>query len=288
MKPMLIIPPAASRWPALEALLAHKGEPWMRDIRKRFAEGVEGAEDAFALVAPGGQIVANATISKHGPVGVLGHCYTHPDHRRRGYARQVVETATSWFAMTGGRWLFLGTTAEYDESFYQKFGFAPLRQAVWQPYDRLTMWCTQEPAAEDPIGAVQGAVTVRDISRADWAAMVALLQFRKGPDPRVPLDESAVTAEVFTLDLIDHLERGACHLKGAFRGEMLVGFASVATDRSGDGTYALLVPHVGVPHVLREAVVNYARGQGYTQVDFPMEQLGQAVASGLVRPSAAE
>ena len=288
MKPVLVIPPAPSRWPALEALLGHVGSPWIDDLKRRFAEGVAGSEDAFGLIAPGGQILANAAISKRGPVGVVGHCYTHPDHRRRGYARQVVETVTAWFEMTGGQWLFLATTTEYDEGFYRKFGFTPLRQAVWRPHDRVTLWWRKTGAADDPLAAASGAAIVRDLTRADWATMIALLQFRSGPDPRVPLDESAVTAEVFTLDLIDHLERGACQLKGAFSGDILVGFASVATDRRGDRTYALLVPHDGTPPELRDAAISTARAQGYQHVDFPMEQLGQVVANGLERPGAAE
>jgi GNAT superfamily N-acetyltransferase len=271
---MLIIPPAPARWPALEDLLGHKGPPWITDIRRRMVPGVPGAQDAYAVVPAAGRFLAGVCINKYGDVGVLGHCYTRPDHRRRGLATKVVQTVLSWFDMTGGKWLFLGTTAELDESFYRKFGFAPLRRALWHPYDRLTMWRTAPGAGDDPLAEAAGELTVRDLTRAEWPAMVTLLQYRPGPDPRVPLDESAVNAEVFTLDLIDHQERDACGLIGAFRGPQLVGLATIATERSGERTYGMLIPHTGAPAELRQAVLDFARSKGYTQVDFPMEGLG--------------
>jgi len=275
MKPILIIPPAPARWPAIQELLRHKGEPWLTDLERRFVTGVPGAQDAYAVLPAGGPLLASACINKCGDVGVLGHCFTRPEHRRRGYARQLVETLLSWFDMTGGKWLFLGTTTELDEGLYRKFGFAPLRRAAWAPYDRLTMCRIGAGVTGDPFITAADGVTVRELTRAAWPAMVTLLQYRPGPDPRVPLEESAVIAEAFTLDLIAHQERGACSLQGAFRGPRLVGLATVATDREGARTYAMLIPHADAPPELRAAVTELARGRGYTQVDFPMEGLGE-------------
>jgi GNAT superfamily N-acetyltransferase len=273
MKPLLIIPPAPARWPPLEDLLRHKGQPWLRDIEQRLLRGVPGAQDAYGVIQAGGQFLASACINKYGDVGVLGHCFTRPEHRREGYARQLVEAVVSWFDMTGGQWLFLGTTAELDEGFYRKFGFLPLRRVAWTPYDHLTMWRPGRGASGDPFVDLTGEITVRDLTRAEWPAMVALLQYCPGPDPRVPLDESAVTADAFTLDLADHLERGACALKGAFRGPRLIGLATVAADRSGEQTYGMLMPHTGTPPELLAAAIEFAHSKGYTHVDFPMEGL---------------
>jgi hypothetical protein len=132
-----------------------------------------------------------------------------------------------------------------------------------------------------------GDTVVRDVTRADWPAMVTLLQYSPGPDPRVPLDESAVTAEVFTLDLIDHTERGACALKGAFRGARLVGLATVAIDRSGERTYGMLIPHSAPPPELRAAVLEFAQSKGYAHVDFPMEALRAAEPAAAATTAAA-
>ena len=273
IKPLMIMAPAPGRWPALQDLVGHKGRPWLADIERRVLHGVLGSLDVYAVIPSGGQFLANACIDKFGDVGVLGHVFTRPEHRRRGYARQVMETVLGWFDMTGGQWLFLGTTAELDASLYAKFGFTPLRRVVWAPHDRLTMVRPGQRAQGDPLADVRGDVVVREVNRAHWPAMVTLLQYRAGPDPRVPLEETAVTAEVFTLDLIDHQERGACRLFGAFRGQRLVALGTVASDRPGERTYAVLVPHSGAPAELREALVRWAQTKGYGHVDFPMEGL---------------
>lgn len=276
MKPLLIIPPAPARWPALEALLAHKGQPWLADMEARLVRGVPGAQDAFAAIPSGGQFLASACIIKSGALGILGHVFTRPEHRRRGHARNVLQAVLSWFDMIGGRWLYLAATAELDEALYRKFGFEPLHRAAWTPYDRLTMLRTRPGTRPDPLAGVSGPVQVRDLTRADWPAMVALLQVRPGPDPRVPLAESAVTAEVFALDLLEHVERGASALRGAWQGGYLVAMATVALNQPGDRTYAMLVPHDAPPPELRSNIVELAQQRGYRQVDFPMQTLAAA------------
>lgn len=271
MKPLLIVPPAPRRWAALQDLLGHQAQPWLRNIELRLTQGVPRAQDAYAVAPENGRIIAVAGINKCGDLGVLGQVYTRPEHRRRGWARKLTETVLSWFDMTGGKWLHLATTGELDEGLYRKFGFVPLRRAVWAPYDRITMLRARPNANADPLAGVGGAVTVRDLTRADWPEMFTLLQYRNGPDPRVPLDESAVSAEVFTLDLIDHLEKRKCGLLGAYQGRRLVGLAAVAADRPPGRTYAMLVPHSGAAAALRGAAEAFAGTQGYEGVDFPME-----------------
>lgn len=273
MKPLLIIPPAPARWPALEELLRHKGPPLLPDLEQRLVHGVPGAQDAFAVFASGAQVLASAGINKCGDVGIVGHCYTRPEHRRRGLAGQLIEALLSWFDMTGGKWLFLGATAELQEVIYRKFGFVLLRRVAWKPYDHLMLVRAAPGAPDDPLVAAAGDVTVHEVGRAQWPAMVALLQYRRGADPRVALHESAVTAEVFTLDLIEHQERGACCLLGAFQGARLVGLASVATDSPGERTYAMFMPHTDPPAALRTAVSGFALSKGYAHVDYPMEGL---------------
>lgn len=274
VKPLLIIPPAPARWSALEDLYRHKGPPWITDIRQRVAQGVAGARDAFAVVARDGHYVAGASISKSGELGILGHCYTRPEERHCGHARALLETLLAWFDMTGGRALYLGTTSDLEVGLYGKLGFVALRRLAWSPHERLTMVRTR--GAEVRYTATTGEVSIRPLTRADWPAMVVLLQYRAGPDPRVALDESAVAAEAFTLDLIDHQERGAGQLLGAFKGPQLVGFGSVASDRTGPHTYGMLVPHDAPEAALRAALIESATGRGYAHVDFPLESLGRS------------
>lgn len=276
MKPLLIVPPAPARWPALAALLAQTHRPWIDNIEQRLTRGVANAEDAYAVIQDGGQFLACAAINKRGSYGVLGHVFTRPDQRGRGHARQLTETVLSWFEMTGGRWLFLGTTAEMDESLYQKFGFAPVQRTSWAPFDRVSMLRLSPGATPTPLADAAGTIQIRPLARADWPLMVGLLQFRPGPDPRVPLSESAVSAEVFTLDLLDHLERDACVLLGAFQGEHLIAMATLAIDAPPPRTFGIVVPHDNPPAELRQALQTAAQARGYTQVNFPMETLAAA------------
>ncbi len=279
-KPLLIMPPAPARWAALDALWTPTGARWLADAKRRIVEGVPGAQDACAIVHAGGQCVAAGLLSKQGEVGVVGRIYTQPGQRRRGYARGVTETLLAWFEMTGGKWLHLSATSEQDEALFAKFGFALLHRAVWAPHDRLVMVRRSGGVQGHPLDGARGPVTVRALSRADWPRMVTLLMYREGPDPRVPLAESAVTAEVFAHDLLEHVDKEMCVLFGAFQGERLVGLATVALDQHGPRTYGMVLPHTGAPAELRETVQKLAVERGYEQLVFPMEALAAAGRGG--------
>jgi len=280
-KPLLILPPAPQRWLALHDLLGHKGPVWLEDIEQRCTRGVAGAQDAFAVMPSGGQMLASASIQKRLDIGILGHVFTRPDHRRRGFARRLLETAIAWFDMVGGKQLYLGTAAEL-EPLYAGAGFRVLHHAMRDGQDVLIM--TRGAAAP---GADDDArdVTIRPAARGDWPLMVALLQEHYGPDPRVSLAESAVAAEPTTLELVSRSEKGVCSLLAAWRGGRIIGLGSIATDELGERTYAMVMPHNDAPPALREALVAEAERKGYKQVEFPLEALAAAVpASWPARP----
>lgn len=277
VKPLLVIPPAPARWSPLDELLREYLPPrWLHNLEQRVRHGVSGATDAIVVIPAGGNDLAAGWIHKTGELGLLGSVYTRPEHRTRGLARRIIETALSWFDMTGGKWLYLSATRELEDEVFHKFGFELLRQAAWEPHDRMTLVRRSPGVTGEPVADASQPVTVRDIARGEWVDMVAVLQSAPGPDPRVPLGESAVAAEVLALDLVDHQERGACQLKGAFRGTRLVAFATVATDQPGQRSYAMLIPHTDAPAELRQAVIDFAASHGYSHVDFPMEALGAA------------
>ncbi|MBU0639682.1 MAG: GNAT family N-acetyltransferase [Planctomycetes bacterium] len=281
MKPLVIIPPSPARWHSLLALVGHKGPLWLEDIEKRFVQGVPGSQDAFAVIANGGQFLAHACINKKAKIGILGNVHTRSDHRGRGYARLVIKAMLAWFDMVGGKWLYLGTTADLADGLFGKFGFKVIRRSPREPHDGITMLRTVADVGYDPLGRSDAAATTRPISRADWPLIVALLQHRAGPDPRLALDESAVSAELTALELISQHEQGTCHVMGTFCADRALGVGSVAADRIGQRTYAILMPHGTELPELREAITAHARSQGYTQVDFPMETLadGECPAS---------
>jgi GNAT superfamily N-acetyltransferase len=290
MKPLLIIAPAPARWHALADLVAHKEPQWLEDIEKRIVNGVDGGQDAFAVIPEGGRLLAGACINRRHDIGILGHVFTRAEHRGLGFARRLITTLLSWFDMSGGKWLHLGTTADVAERVFAKFGFKITHRASRQPHDRVMMLRTADGLASNPLDNAVGEPVIHDVSRADWPLIVSLLQRRPGPDPRVSSDESAVTAEVAGLDLITQQENGTCRLRAAFCGDCIVSLASVATDQLGERTYAMLIPHSDPAPGLREAVVEFARSKGYSQVDFPMEALSrgraeQAEPSGQTTPT---
>lgn len=288
MKPLLIIPPAPARWPALQELSIHENPLWLEDLEKRFLQGVPGSQDAFAIIPDGGHILACASISKRHDLGVLTRVFAHTDHRRRGLARQVVETLLTWFDMTGGKWLYAAAPADLADGLLAGFSFGALRRAARTPHDSVVMLRAASDVPPDPLTTAQGRVSIHDVTRANWPSLAALLYNRPGADPRAPLDESAQTAELAALELLSRQEAGTCHLKAAFHGPRLVGLASVATeqrqhdpdDHGPRRTYAMTVPHTHAPPQLRDAIVAFARAQGYEKVDFPMETLQAAPADG--------
>jgi GNAT superfamily N-acetyltransferase len=287
MKPLLILAPSPARWPPFERLLAHEDPLWLDDIRKRLIDGVSGGRDAFVAVSDGGHVLAGACIRRRHDVGVLSHLFTQLERRQRGYARLLLQTLLSWFDMTGGKWLYLTSPAGPCESLLEKFGFGVLRRHRKDEQERTTMLRTRAHVPDNPFERRDDQLKIREVTRADWALLVALLQHRRGPDPRVSLDESAVTAETTALELINQQEHAACRLVAARCDERIVGLGSVALDQTGPRTYAMLMPHDQPPAGLREAVLERARQQGYEQVDFPMEGLAQAPGETPPRPEAA-
>jgi GNAT superfamily N-acetyltransferase len=272
-KPLIVIPPAPSRWQTLQELPLPTETLSLADLRIRLEQGVPGAQDALAIVPDGGHVLSCAWISKRHDLGILSRVVTRPEHRRRGLARQLIEALLSWFDMTGGKWLYATTTVDLAEGLFARFGFKLLRCAPRDGSDAAVIVRVAADLPTDPLFSAGGELTIHDITRANWPSLVVLLYNRSGPDSRVSLDESAVTAELTALDLISRFEAGTCHLKAAFHGSRLIGLASVATEPMGDRTYAMITPYADTPAALREAAIEFAQSKGYQKVDFPMEAL---------------
>lgn len=273
MKPLLVLLPAPARWAGLEELLAADSPTWLDDLEARVVHGVEGAQDALAIIPQGSQVLAAAGISRSGPVGILRQVYTRSDHRKRGLARQILQTLLTWFPMTGGRRLHLGCPQALIP-FFAKFNFYETQIAEGEG-GPAAMMRRAFSTGDEPAGTESAAqpATVRPLTRADWPGMVELLQHEPGGVPAVPLAQSAVTAPATTLDLLNQQARRQVALLGAFSGDEMTGFASLATDQLGERTFAMLTPFGPGPSPLREAVISAAGRLGYKKVDFPLEAL---------------
>ena len=77
----------------MRALPLHDDALWQEDLAARFVQGVPRSQDAFAVVADGGNMLASACVCKRHDLGVLNRVFVRPEHRGRGLARRAIETA---------------------------------------------------------------------------------------------------------------------------------------------------------------------------------------------------
>lgn len=269
MKPLLVFPPAPGRWSAMDALLADVSGAQRADLQTRFCEALPGAQDAFGVIRDGGHFLCAACVRRSGPVAVLGPIVTRETHRRQGLAERTLRAVLTWFDMTGGERIY--ATAPGDLSpWLERIGFTALHRAESASSPLQTMR-RAHPANASAGRGTPAAADVRPATPADYALLVELLQDHPGPDPRVPLAESAASAEATVTDWLQQYVRGVCQLLVAIDGGRASGLALIATDRLGPRTYAVVAPHSGAPAVIRTAAIEFARGRGYEFVDLPFE-----------------
>ncbi len=135
----------------LVTFLQHKGRPWVDDIRRRVRGEVAGAEDHYFVIYDGPRVVGHVwyTVSQADPrLGLIGHVLTHPDYRRRGIARQLIERAMNEFHHCGGMLMQLFTSTLFSLPFYEQLGFEKLfSQQVYHDRD----WYMRSPHGSDQI-----------------------------------------------------------------------------------------------------------------------------------------
>ncbi|MEP0846835.1 MAG: hypothetical protein HRF50_08450 [Phycisphaerae bacterium] len=281
MKPLLVFPPAPGRWCAMEALLADVSDAQRADLQARFCAAMPGAQDAFGVIRDGGHFLCATCVRRSGPVAVLGPIVTRTTHRRQGLAERTLRATLTWFDMTGGERVYATIPAVFSP-WLERAGFTTLHH-VESTADALRTMRRERSAGRASERGAPSAPLIRSATPADYALLVELLQDHPGPDPRVPLAESAVAAEATVVDWLAQSRHGACHLLVAIQDGRAVGLAVIATDRLGPRTYAVVAPHLGGPAALRSAMVELARGRGYEFVDLPLESphvRGAAPASG--------
>ena len=272
-KPLLILPPAPARQSVIERLLAEESQTRRADLVQRFCVGVPRARDALAIVSEGSQAVACAAIRRRGAVGVFGQLYTDPPHRGKGHSRRLTQTLLSWFDMSGGKWLYAHTRTELYERYIAHFGFNVLQRVMREQTEYVTLLRHPSGTAAHPFATLDGQFGTRSVTAADWPLIVALLNHFPGPDPRISVGESGLAAENTAFELIHQQQTGCARLIAATAGKRFAALASVALDRKGERTHAMVIPHDRASEELRAAIAEFARGQSYTQVDYPLEAL---------------
>ena len=157
--------------------LAHKGGIWVRQIERTLREDLSPLVSSYYLLyLPPAEPVANVSVFRTGRVGLLGHVFTHPAHRRKGAASVLVEAAVEDFRAAGGAALYLGTG--YDSPpyhIYRRFGFAGVYEGSgfmeYYVADRGEFLVDYFRPAEAEVGPLR---------YADWPLLVALLGQERG------------------------------------------------------------------------------------------------------------
>jgi GNAT superfamily N-acetyltransferase len=89
-------------------LLSHKGDLWNWQ-NSQVLKADCGIEARYYLAHRSGRPLANVMTAELAGVGILGHVYTVPEHRRKGAMGQLLRIQMADFRARGGRALFLGT-----------------------------------------------------------------------------------------------------------------------------------------------------------------------------------
>ena len=104
--------------------LAHKGEPWKWQVTKTLERDLAPLEAYYYLALLDDEIAGNICTFEYGGVGILGHVFTNPNHRRKGICSSIMDLQMDDFRTRGGKALYLGTG--YDSTayhIYRKQGF---------------------------------------------------------------------------------------------------------------------------------------------------------------------
>ncbi len=170
MRIVRVTAPAPDWKDRIVPFLEHKGQPWVWQMELAFDEGLPGARQHYYLgVLETGEVVGNimTTESMDRPVGILGHVFTPPEHRRKGICSALMAALTEDFRARAGRAMFLHTGHDSPPyHIYASWGFVGYRDTgamAWLPEDGF--WGTQ--FAPRP-------VSVRDTHWGDWAPLEAL------------------------------------------------------------------------------------------------------------------
>ena len=111
-------------------LLRHKGGVWNWHVEKNMTERLDDLETRFHVGIIGGNPVSNVMTLEYKGVGILGHVFTRPEHRRKGACHAILTELMKDFRSRGGRLLHLGTGFDSPPYWiYHSFGFRGLAEA---------------------------------------------------------------------------------------------------------------------------------------------------------------
>lgn len=164
----------------LTEFLGHKGPGWLDHIARALEGPLDRLQTLFYVGTLGEEIASQVMIVGSAGVGILGHVFTRPEHRRKGACRAVMERLIPDTEARGFRLLVLGTGFESPPYWiYHGFGFRSIRPGSGQMIRRT------EPDAEAALFC-PGPTHVRPLGWGDWAAVTYLAARSIDPEEEGP------------------------------------------------------------------------------------------------------
>jgi len=146
----------------VEGALAHKPPIWLYHIHKAVLGETDDLEHHFYIGHLQGDIVTGVMTVEHRRVGILGHVYTDPKHRRKGAYTLLMRHQMDDFRARGGGLLLLGTGYQSPPfRIYESFSFRGI--VAESGYMR---YATEENFEETYYAP--GEVAVRPVRWEDW------------------------------------------------------------------------------------------------------------------------
>jgi GNAT superfamily N-acetyltransferase len=147
MQCLVVEEPEESWAQDVQELLVHKREHVLWHIQRSIAGPLDELETRFYLGVVNDEAVGNIMTVEHDGIGILGHVFTQPDHRRKGIASHIMAAQMRDFQEREGRVLTLGTGFDSPPYWiYHSFGFRSIAAgtgAMWywrQPEQMEGLW----------------------------------------------------------------------------------------------------------------------------------------------------
>ncbi len=161
----------------VEKSLAHKPGIWLDHIGKAVRGETDDLENHFYVGHIDGNVITGVMTVEYDRVGILGHVYTHPDHRRKGAYSALMKRQMDDFRARGGGVLLLGTGYQSPPfRIYESFGCKGIMGESGG-----MRYATEEDFEERYYAPVD--VSVREVRWEDWPA-TNLLTSQPGADVR--------------------------------------------------------------------------------------------------------
>jgi GNAT superfamily N-acetyltransferase len=158
--------------PQLSELLGHKGGIWEFHLEQWRTEEAKRLGTRFYVASIGADLVANIMVLSHRGLGLMGHVFTRPEHRRKGICDVLMDYHMEDWRKHDGDALFLGTGFESSPyRIYERHGY----RAV--PGRPGSMWWSPDISDIDElwssIYADAARADVEDLAWQHWPSLNA-------------------------------------------------------------------------------------------------------------------